>query len=74
MEPDMRIKGGLKIPHHSLLGAVRFHNVHFSYPSRPDQPVLSGLDLTIPDRQVVALCGPSGSGMAERWSVFLTEI
>ncbi|KAJ5792122.1 uncharacterized protein N7503_008100 [Penicillium pulvis] len=43
-------------------GEVEFRDVHFSYPTRPDQPVLRGLDLTVKPGQYVALVGPSGCG------------
>ncbi|GMS95864.1 hypothetical protein PENTCL1PPCAC_18039, partial [Pristionchus entomophagus] len=54
--------GGMKIAYHSLWGEICFEGVHFTYPSRPDEKVLNGLDLRIPAGQVVALCGPSGEG------------
>jgi len=41
---------------------VRFTDVHFSYPARPDQPVLRGLSLSIQRGQTVAIVGPSGGG------------
>lgn len=41
-------------------GDLRFERVGFGY--RPDQPVLSGFDLAIPQGQFTALVGPSGSG------------
>jgi ABC transporter fused permease/ATP-binding protein len=43
-------------------GDVRFAGVHFAYPTRPDVPVLSGLDLDLPRGHVAALVGPSGAG------------
>jgi len=43
-------------------GAVRFDNVSFHYESRPDHPVLKGVDLNIAPGEVVALVGPSGAG------------
>lgn len=43
-------------------GAIEFKNVHFRYPTRPEQPVLRGLDLTIKPGQYVALVGASGCG------------
>jgi ATP-binding cassette subfamily B (MDR/TAP) protein 1 len=43
-------------------GTVEFRDVHFRYPTRPDQPVLRGLNLTVSPGQYVALVGPSGCG------------
>ncbi len=39
---------------------IRYDKVSFSY--RPDEPVLTGIDLTVPKGQVVALVGTSGGG------------
>ena len=36
--------------------------VHFSFPSRPDVPVLADLSLAVPPGQTLALVGPSGAG------------
>ncbi|RKK10271.1 Leptomycin B resistance protein pmd1 [Fusarium oxysporum] len=41
---------------------IVFRDVHFSYPSRPDAPVLNGINLNIPPRQHTAIVGPSGGG------------
>ena len=43
-------------------GAVRFDNVQFVYPTRPDQQVLDGVTLDVPAGQAVALVGSSGAG------------
>jgi len=43
-------------------GEVRFENVRFNYPSRPDMPALNGFDLTVSPGETVALVGPSGAG------------
>ncbi|TQS33762.1 hypothetical protein Golomagni_05881, partial [Golovinomyces magnicellulatus] len=41
-------------------GVVEFRDVHFRYPTRPEQPVLRGLNLNIQPGQYVALVGASG--------------
>lgn len=41
-------------------GAVTFRSVSFGY--RPQAPILTGLDLSIPAGQTVALIGPTGAG------------
>ncbi|XP_075977925.1 ATP-dependent translocase ABCB1-like [Anticarsia gemmatalis] len=51
---------GLKPP--TIAGRVEFKNVHFSYPSRPDVPVIKGINLTINPGDIVAIVGHSGSG------------
>ena len=43
-------------------GRVAFRGVGFSYPSRPDQHVIDGLDLIVEPGETVALVGPSGAG------------
>lgn len=43
-------------------GEIRFENVTFAYPSRPDQIVLRDFNLTLKPGQTVALVGSSGSG------------
>lgn len=54
-------------------GRVEAEDVHFSYPTRPDVPVLQGLSLDIPAGKTTALVGASGSGkstiigLLERW-------
>lgn len=46
----------------SMEGHIEFRNVHFRYPTRPEQPVLRGLNLTVKPGQYVALVGASGCG------------
>lgn len=41
---------------------IRFRDVEFAYPSRPDQAALANFNLTIPPGQSLALVGPSGAG------------
>jgi ABC-type multidrug transport system fused ATPase/permease subunit len=51
-------------PHNipQLQGKIRYDNVRFNYPTRPDIEVLKGINLTIEPGQKIALVGASGSG------------
>ncbi|PIK54099.1 ATP-binding cassette sub-family B member 8, mitochondrial [Apostichopus japonicus] len=59
---EVPLTGGITIPYHSLYANVDFSDVHFSYPTRPEQKILDGFSLSLPRGQVVAICGPSGAG------------
>mmetsp|Transcript_29852 Transcript_29852/g.69546 ORF Transcript_29852/g.69546 Transcript_29852/m.69546 type:complete len:641 (+) Transcript_29852:87-2009(+) len=41
---------------------IEFDNVSFSYPSRPDVPVIKNLTLTLPMNTTTAIVGTSGAG------------
>jgi ABC-type multidrug transport system fused ATPase/permease subunit len=45
-----------------FVGHVRFDHVYFTYPSRPEEEVLTDISFSIESGQKVALVGPSGSG------------
>jgi ABC-type multidrug transport system fused ATPase/permease subunit len=66
-------QGGLTASEVDAMSDIRFENVQFTYPSRPQTEILKGLSLIIPARKVTALVGPSGSGkstivaLLERW-------
>jgi ATP-binding cassette, subfamily B (MDR/TAP), member 1 len=49
-------------PVETVDGTVEFRDVHFRYPTRPEQPVLRGLNLTVKPGQYIALVGASGCG------------
>ena len=51
---------GERVDH--IEGTIEFRDVHFRYPTRPEQPVLRGLNLTVKPGQYVALVGASGCG------------
>jgi ATP-binding cassette subfamily B (MDR/TAP) protein 1 len=43
-------------------GEITFTNVRFNYPSRPEVPILRGVDFVFPAGKTAALVGASGSG------------
>uniref|UniRef100_A0A8C6V217 ATP binding cassette subfamily B member 1 n=1 Tax=Neogobius melanostomus TaxID=47308 RepID=A0A8C6V217_9GOBI len=49
-------------PVQNFEGNVRFDGVQFNYPTRPNQPILRGLDLKVGKGETLALVGSSGCG------------
>ncbi len=54
-----------------LRGEIRFEEVVFHYPERPDAPALNGFDLHVRPGETVALVGPSGAGKSTVLSLLL---
>ncbi len=52
-------------------GEIRFEDVSFRYPSRPDSRALEGFDLAIPAGETVAFVGPSGAGKSTTFQLLL---
>jgi ATP-binding cassette subfamily B protein len=52
-------------------GRIRFDNVDFSYPSRPDDLALNGINLDIRPGEQVAIVGPSGAGKSTTFQLLL---
>ncbi|HSQ82970.1 MAG TPA: ABC transporter transmembrane domain-containing protein [Casimicrobiaceae bacterium] len=52
-------------------GTVKFENVTFHYPSRPDAPALAAFALEVRESEKVALVGPSGAGKTTVFQLLL---
>jgi len=48
---------------------IKIQQVDFTYPSRPDQKILDGLELEVPAGKTLALVGKSGSGKSTLMSL-----
>lgn len=57
---DSRSRAGHQL--NEIRGEIILKNVNFSYPSRPDLPILDQLNLVFPAHKTSALIGLSGSG------------
>jgi ATP-binding cassette subfamily B protein len=56
---------------HPARGAIRFEQIEFRYPSRPDRAALHDFSLAIEPGQTVALVGPSGAGKTTVFQLLL---
>jgi ABC-type multidrug transport system fused ATPase/permease subunit len=54
-----------------LKGAIRFENVTFAYPGRPEENVLKSFSMEIPVNRMTALVGASGAGKSTITSLLL---
>lgn len=52
-------------------GDVAFHHVHFTYPGRPNVPVLENLSFHVAPGEKLALVGPSGAGKSTIFQLIL---
>ncbi|MCF8275979.1 MAG: ATP-binding cassette domain-containing protein [Flavobacteriales bacterium] len=55
----------------AISGSLKFDNVQFTYPSRPDISVLNGVSFDAKQGETIALVGPSGSGKSTIASLVL---
>ncbi len=54
-----------------VAGAIRFDDVHFVYPARPESAVLASVSFTVAPGERVALVGPSGAGKSTLFALIL---
>ncbi len=54
-----------------LEGTIRFDNVSFHYPSRPDSAALANFSLEVAPGETVAFVGPSGAGKSTTFQLLL---
>jgi ATP-binding cassette subfamily B protein len=60
--PEILVEDAKNAKPRLVEGNVSYNDVHFSYPSRPDLPVLKGISLNIRAGEKIALVGYSGAG------------
>ncbi|KAI0416691.1 multidrug/pheromone exporter, ABC superfamily [Xylaria grammica] len=61
-DPEAMVESRTPTPTPGQGLAVKFKQVKFSYPARPNRQILKGLNIDIPPGQFCALVGPSGAG------------
>ncbi|KAF1848955.1 leptomycin B resistance protein pmd1 [Cucurbitaria berberidis CBS 394.84] len=54
----------------NLSGKIELQGIRFTYPGRPDHPVLRGISLSVEPGQFIALVGASGSGKSTVMQLF----
>ncbi len=54
-----------------MRGAIRFDNVTFHYPSRPETAALANFNLDVAPGETVAFVGPSGAGKSTTFQLLL---
>jgi ATP-binding cassette subfamily B protein len=63
-------EGGERLPER-VLGHLALEDVTFAYPSRPQQPAINGMSLTVTAGETLALVGPSGAGKSTVFDLLL---
>jgi len=71
IEPEVRDRPDALPAVQPARGVIRFEQVHFRYPSRPEQIALDDFSLDIRPGETIALVGPSGAGKSTLFQLLL---
>ena len=71
VEPVVRVAPSPRPLPRPVRGELRFEDVSFAYPTRPDLGVLDGVSFTVSPGETVALVGPSGAGKSTIFHLLL---
>jgi len=60
-KPKINLDEG-KFTAEKINGSIKFENVSFTYPTRPEEPIIQDISFEAKPGEVIALVGPSGGG------------